>query len=177
MLGDPVILLSCYETYLICSTVCPCYSPPSHNQIPYFVYGEDSVLVSTCTSSSNGEISMFLVSDHKLHPCDEKRFEHNSVTVRQLVQLCFLLRQSESEHNSCPFSTWSISNVHHTSLSSQLKTRSKVGHILDKVPTLRIMLNVDGTTISSRSHTHPSHTQNSLLLTSSLSLGVPGPRH
>ncbi len=41
--------------------------------------------------------------------------------------------------------------------------------------TLRIMLNVDGAPISSRSHTHPSHTQNSRLLTSSLSLGVPGP--
>ena len=35
--------------------------------------------------------------------------------------------------------------------------------------------NVDGGPIASRSHTHPSHTQNSSLLTSSLSLGVPGP--
>ena len=58
--------------------------------------------------------------------------------------------------------------------SSQLK--SKVGHILAKAAALRIVLNVDGAPIASRSHTHPSHTQISHLLTSSLSLGVPGPR-
>ena len=59
-------------------------------------------------------------------------------------------------------------------LSSHLK--SKVGHILAKAAALRINLNIDGAPIASRSHTHPSHTQNSRLLTSSLSLGVPGPR-
>ena len=58
--------------------------------------------------------------------------------------------------------------------SSQLK--SKVGNILAKAAALRIMLNIDGAHIASRSHTHPSHTENSRLLTSSLSLGVPGPR-
>ena len=58
--------------------------------------------------------------------------------------------------------------------SSQLK--SKVGHILAKPAALRINLNIDGSPIASRSHTHPSHTQNSLILTSSLSLGVPVPR-
>ena len=58
--------------------------------------------------------------------------------------------------------------------SSQIK--SKVGHMITKTTSLRIMLNIDGTPIASRSHTHPSHTQNSRLLTSSLSLGVPGPR-
>jgi hypothetical protein len=51
--------------------------------------------------------------------------------------------------------------------SSQLK--SKVGHILTKDVVLRIMLNIDESPIPSRSHTHPSHTQNSHLLTSSLS--------
>ena len=61
-----------------------------------------------------------------------------------------------------------------TTFSSQLK--SKVGHILAKAAALRIMLNIDGAPIASRSHTHPSHTQNSRLLTSSLSLGVPVPR-
>ena len=49
-----------------------------------------------------------------------------------------------------------------TALSSQLK--SKVGHILTKAAALRIMLNIDGTPITSRSHTHPSHTQKSHLL-------------
>ena len=60
-----------------------------------------------------------------------------------------------------------------TVFSSQLM--SKVDHILVKDPVLRIMLNIDGSPIVSRSHTHPSHTQNSRRLTSSLSSGVPVP--
>ncbi len=39
----------------------------------------------------------------------------------------------------------------------------------------RIILNIDDTPVVSRSHTHPSHSQTSRLLTSSLSLGVPVP--
>ena len=58
--------------------------------------------------------------------------------------------------------------------SSQLK--SKVGNILAKAAELRIILNLDGAPVASRSHTHPSHSQTSRLLTSSLSLGVPVPR-
>ena len=57
--------------------------------------------------------------------------------------------------------------------SSQFK--SKVGHILAKAADLHINLNIDGAPIVSRSHTHPSHSQTSRLLTSSLSLGVPVP--
>ncbi len=40
----------------------------------------------------------------------------------------------------------------------------------------RITLKLDGTPIISKSHTHPSHSQTSRSLTSSLSLGVPVPR-
>jgi hypothetical protein len=58
--------------------------------------------------------------------------------------------------------------------SSALK--SKVGLTLSKAAALRIVLNLDGATISSKSHTHPSHSQTSRLLTSSLSLGLPVPR-
>ena len=58
--------------------------------------------------------------------------------------------------------------------SSMLKSR--VGNILAKAAALRINLNIDGSPIASRSHTHPSHSQTSRLLTSSLSLGVPVPR-
>jgi hypothetical protein len=58
--------------------------------------------------------------------------------------------------------------------SSQLK--SKIGNILAKAAALRITLNIDGAPLASRSHTHPSHSQTSRLLTSSLSLGVPVPR-
>ena len=53
---------------------------------------------------------------------------------------------------------------------------SKVGSTLVKVAALRVNLNVDGAPITSRTHTHPSHSQTSRLLTSSLSLGVPVPR-
>jgi hypothetical protein len=55
--------------------------------------------------------------------------------------------------------------------SSQLK--SKIGNILAKAAALRITLNIDGVPLASRSHTHPSHSQTSRLLTSFLSLGVP----
>jgi len=53
--------------------------------------------------------------------------------------------------------------------SAQLK--SKCGNLLDKDTALRINLNLDGTPIASKSHTHPSHSQ-----TSRLSLGVAVPR-
>jgi hypothetical protein len=58
--------------------------------------------------------------------------------------------------------------------SSMIKSR--VGNILPKASALRINLNIDGSPIESESHTHPSHSQTSRLLTSSLSLGVPVPR-
>ncbi len=59
-------------------------------------------------------------------------------------------------------------------VSDQLK--SKVGLAFEKTATLRIALNLDGAPIILRTHTHPSHSQTSRLLTSTLSLGVPVPR-
>jgi hypothetical protein len=59
-------------------------------------------------------------------------------------------------------------------VSTQIK--NKVGLVLDKATALRITLNLDGLPITSRTHTHPSHSQTSRLLTSSLSFGVPVPR-
>jgi hypothetical protein len=47
--------------------------------------------------------------------------------------------------------------------------KSNVVHILPKVAVLRMNLNLDGTHAASRSHTHPSHSQTSRPLTSSLS--------
>jgi hypothetical protein len=58
--------------------------------------------------------------------------------------------------------------------SSHLK--SKIGNILAKAAALRVNLNLEGAPITSRTHTHPSHSQTSRLLTSSLPLGVPVPR-
>ena len=60
-------------------------------------------------------------------------------------------------------------HLRHTVFSSHLK--SKVGNILAKTAALRITLNIDGAPVTSRSHTHPSHSQTSRVLTSSLSLG------
>ena len=61
----------------------------------------------------------------------------------------------------------------HTVFSSHIK--SKVGNILVKTTVLRINLNIDGSPITSRSHTHPSHSQTPLLLTTSQFLGFPVP--
>ena len=65
-------------------------------------------------------------------------------------------------------------HVRRAAFSSMLK--SKCGTVLTKAAALRINLNLDGAPITSVSHTHPSHSQTSRLLTSSLSLGVPVPR-
>jgi hypothetical protein len=65
-------------------------------------------------------------------------------------------------------------HLRRAAVSAQLK--SKVGLALAKAAALRITLNLDGSPIISRTHTHPSHSQTSRLLTSSLSLGVPVPR-
>ena len=65
-------------------------------------------------------------------------------------------------------------HFHRVVFSSLLK--SGVGNNLVKSESSRITLNLDGTPITSKSHTHPSHSQSSRLLTSSLSLGVPVPR-
>jgi hypothetical protein len=54
--------------------------------------------------------------------------------------------------------------------------KSRVGNIIAKASALRVNLNLDGAPIASSSHSHPSHSQTSRLLTSSLSLGVPVPR-
>ena len=51
----------------------------------------------------------------------------------------------------------------------------KVVNTLEKDGVLRINLNIDDTPITSRSDTHPSHSQTSRLLTSPLSLGIESP--
>jgi hypothetical protein len=65
-------------------------------------------------------------------------------------------------------------HFHRVEFSSQLISRVDLS--LVKTTVLRITLNLDGSPITSKSHTHPSHSQTSRLLTSSLSLGVPVPR-
>ncbi len=94
----------------------------------------------------------------------------------EFVRLLFLQSHRETDRffaASGVQSEQSTSGMFHfrrTVFSSGLK--SKVGLALSKAAALRINLNLDGEPITSKSHTHPSHSQTSRLLTSSLSLGV-----
>jgi hypothetical protein len=98
----------------------------------------------------------------------------------EFIRLLFLQAHRETDRF---FTASGVQPVQHNSgglftfkrvtFSAQLKT--KVGSIPAKAATVRVNLNIDGTPITSRTHTHPSHSQPSRLLTSSLSLGVPVP--
>ncbi len=96
------------------------------------------------------------------------------------VRLLFLQAHRETDHffaaSGVQLAQHDRGQFHYrrAAFSSQLK--SKCGNILGKAAALRIILNIDGAPVASRSHTHPSHSQNSRLLTSSLSSGVPVPR-
>jgi hypothetical protein len=72
------------------------------------------------------------------------------------------------------YSTGGLFHFRRAAFSSQLK--AKVSCNLAKAAALRINLNLDGAPITSRTHTNPSHSETSRLLTSSLSLGFPVPR-
>ncbi len=79
--------------------------------------------------------------------------------------------------NSIPedTTTWSLLPQRKKEKNKRKKSPSGgiVGLALAKAAALRININLDGAPIASKSHTHPSHSQTSRLLTSSLSLGVP----
>jgi hypothetical protein len=98
----------------------------------------------------------------------------------EFVRLLFL--QSHRETDRCLAASGvqlaqtqcGMFHFHRAASSHQLK--GKVGLALAKTSALRINLNLDGSPIASKSHTHPSHSQTSRLLPSSLSLGVPVPR-
>jgi hypothetical protein len=91
----------------------------------------------------------------------------------EFVRLLFLQDPRETDHfftTSGVQSTQSTSGQFHfrrAAFAQQLK--GKVGLALAKAAALRINLNVDRVSITSKSHTHPSHSQTSRLLTSSLS--------
>ncbi len=59
------------------------------------------------------------------------------------------------------------SNQFHNSRAAfYFQLKSNVGNIFAKAAALRINLKIDGAPVASRSHTHPSHSQTSRLLTS-----------
>ena len=98
----------------------------------------------------------------------------------EFVRLLFLQTHRETDRFfatsgvQVPQTQRDMFHFHRAVFSVQIK--AKVGNTLVKASTLRINLNIDGAPITSRTHTHPSHSQTSLLLTSSLSLGIPVPR-
>ncbi len=51
--------------------------------------------------------------------------------------------------------------------------KSRVGNILLQDTDVHITLNLDGVSVVSQTHTHPSHSETSRPLTSSVSFGVP----
>jgi hypothetical protein len=106
-----------------------------------------------------------------------------STSVRlhsEFVRLLFLQSHRETDRFfaasgvQLPEPNRGLFHFRRAAFSGQLKT--KVGSTLAKAAALRINLNIDGTPITSRTHTHPPHSSTSRLLSSSLSLGVPVPR-
>ena len=98
----------------------------------------------------------------------------------EFVRLLFLQARREIDRFfaasgvQVPKSDRGYFHFRHTVFLDQLKSR--VSLILTKAEALPITLNLDGDPITSTTHTHPSHSQTSRLLTSSLTLGVPVPR-
>jgi hypothetical protein len=97
---------------------------------------------------------------------------HNTDTISFPLFNSLFLRYNKQQHTP-QSDLWA--NPYYSNVC-QPQHRWCFSSILAKAAVLRINLNLDGTPITSKSHTHPSHTQTSRLLTSSLSLGVPVPR-
>ena len=97
----------------------------------------------------------------------------------EFVRLLFLQTHRETDRffaTSGVQSAQSTSVFHFRRAAFLQQLKSKVGLPLSKTVALHVVLNLDGVSIASKSHTPPSHSQTSRLLTSSLSLGLPVPR-
>ena len=95
-------------------------------------------------------------------------------SYRLIGKLTVFLQIQEFSLCNLPVDSSTSTSINRTAFVSHLK--AKVGNTLVKDAGLRVNLNLDGAPITSRTHTHPSHSQTSRLLTSSLSFGVPVPR-
>jgi hypothetical protein len=98
----------------------------------------------------------------------------------EFIRILFLQTHRETDHFFAASGVLSAQSdrgfFHYHRAAFSFMIKSRVVNILSKDTTLRINLNLDGSSIASKSHTHPSHSQTSRLLTSSLSLGVPVPQ-
>ena len=92
----------------------------------------------------------------------------------EFVRLLFLQTHRETDRffpaSGVQFPQTDRDIFHYRRSSFYSILKRKVGLSLAKAATFRITLNLDGSPIISKSHTHPSHSQTSRLLTSSLSL-------
>jgi hypothetical protein len=121
------------------------------------------------------------------------RFKTHCVCVGCVSERCkakkifflFFATQCVRDVLDPPVSAFSLSLHRHPFLYTLFNSRftliinnnnNHLTHKLLKTVVLRINLNLVGALIASKSHTHPSNSQTSRLLTSSLSLGVPVPR-
>jgi hypothetical protein len=87
-------------------------------------------------------------------------FHHTDTHIYVLSSaLVFLIHNQ----HKITHSTGGLFHFHHTVVFSQVKSR--VDNILTKVAVVRVNLNLDGEPITSRTHTHPSHSETSRLLT------------
>jgi hypothetical protein len=130
-----------------------------------------------------GNIVLTTTTDHRVwyHLCLPTVIASTSDRLHsEFVRLLFLQTHRETDRFFAASDVQSAQSTsvqfhfHHATFLQQLK--GKVGLTLAKTTALRINLNLDGSAIASTSHTHPSHSQTSRLLTSSLSLGVPVPQ-
>jgi hypothetical protein len=98
----------------------------------------------------------------------------------EFIRLLFLQAHRETDRFFAPsgvqFAQEGRGLFHFRRVAFTVNLKAKVGNTLGKAADLRVIINIDGTPITSRTHTHPSHSQTSRLLTSSLSSGVPVPR-
>ena len=98
----------------------------------------------------------------------------------EFVRLLFLQAHRETDRffaaSGVQLAQSDRGQFHYKRAAFLAQLKSRVGQTLAKAAALRITLNLDGAPITSTTHTHPSHSQTSRLLTSSLSLGVPVPR-
>jgi hypothetical protein len=96
----------------------------------------------------------------------------------EFVRLLFLQAHRETDRffSSSGAQSADRGQFHFRRAAFLTQLKSKVGLALAKAAASHVNLNLDGAPIAYKSLTHPSHSQTSRLLTSSLSLGVPVPR-
>ncbi len=127
--------------------------------------------------SSTDKIRKY-TTDHKNNPPTDVSFMSDFVSTSgrlhsDFLRLLFLKTHRETDHFFAASGVQVAQHdrglflFRHVTFSSQIKDR--VGLSLAKAPVLRVNLNLDGVPITSKSHTHPSNSQTSRLLTSSLS--------